>query len=298
MEIKKYLVLFVLLFFSLRPAAQELTLYVIPTSSRINWKSPRSLAFSSLRNLLAKNHYRRHRHFIGHVMVELKDSTRCAILGIVPRSKGNIAIRSYFQAYGLGVLFAQLPGKIEKGPDNNHQLNDRYPAGDIAFIRFKINEAAFLRLWQYQEQYVSRGYDRKYNGSNKPREGKGAGCSAFAVSFVELAGLMSADDLAQWTVMVNVPLKLIGGPEGGFRRVPLVKVVAAGKWADTSKDCYRRLVYYEPKVMFDWIKVKWSAPAGTEKSKYLKENRGKSKGIVIDCRDQKVPADPIFTNRN
>ena len=298
MEINKYLALFVLLFFSLRPAAQELTLYVIPTSSRINWKSPRSLAFSSLRNLLAKSHYRRHRHFIGHVMVELKDSTHYAILGVVPRSKGNIALRSYLQAHGLGVLFEQLPGKLEEGVDNRHQVTDRYPAGDIAFVKFKINEAAFLRLWQYQEQYKRLGYDKIYNGANKPREGKGAGCSAYGVSFIEIAGLMNPDELAKWTVKVNVPLKLIGGPEGGYRWVPLIKVVASGKWADTARDCYRRLRYYEPRLMYDWIVAQWNALQEPGQNKYSRELRGKSMGIVIDCREQKVPDDPIFINRN
>lgn len=61
---------------------QECTIYTIPSPKGINWKSPTRLLFSYLNNYLCRSRYKKEKHPIGHMMVELKDSSRHIVAGV------------------------------------------------------------------------------------------------------------------------------------------------------------------------------------------------------------------------
>ena len=46
---------------------------------------------------------------------------------------------------------------------------------------------------EYFHEYRDRGYAQNYGLPLRPRYGEGAGCSAFAVSFLDVAGLLASD---------------------------------------------------------------------------------------------------------
>jgi hypothetical protein len=277
-------------FFASKAISQEMTLYVIPPKAHINWKSPQSLFFSYAGSLLAHNKYE-YSHPMGHVIIELRDSSHYAIAGMEARSKSDMAADVYRDGYGLGILFADIPGKLTEGKKNADDIAARCEGGDVTFIKFRLSSEAFLKLWTYLEDYKKYGFDKIYNGENKPREGKGAGCSAFATSFIEIATLLPAGELAKWQVMVNVPEKLIGGPKGNNTRVALYKVMLKRKWADTWHK-YRTAVYYEPGLMYKWISAQADKPHTLPICN--KEIRGNAKGVVIDCTRYALQPDPTW----
>ena len=272
--------------------AQQLVLYTMPAPKALNWRSPHTLFMSYLENLLVHTRYPQHRHPLGHLIVELHDTSHYALVGTVAESRADLYHSVMKYRYGLGALFSTFKGKIETAPDNFHQLIDRYPHGDVAYIKFLLNEDAFARLWQYLQEYQARGYDKMYNGYNKPREGKGAGCSAFAVSFVELAALLDSTVLKQWMVRVNVQDKLIGGPEGGNKRINTFWMAFTQRWADTARQAYKPLVYYEPTLVYKWIHKEWSKADSS--LGYGVQRREKTEGIVIDCRNYPSPGGSIW----
>lgn len=272
--------------------AQQLTLYTIPSPLPLNWKSPHTLFISYMENLMIHTGYPHHRHPLGHVIVELRDTAHYALVGAVARSKAELFNTVTKEHYGLGALFTVFNGKLETSEDNFHQLIDRYPKGDVAYIKFLLNEETFRRLWQYLQEYNARGYDKMYNGHNRPREGKGAGCSALAISFVELGALLDTATLAQWQVSVNIQDKLIGGPEGGNKSISMLRMAFTQHWADTAKQAYKRLSYYEPRYIYNWINTAWKYP-DTDLSYGIRQ-RGKAKGIIIDCRHHPTPNSDIW----
>jgi hypothetical protein len=264
--------------------AQELVLYAIPSPRALNWRSPHTLFMSYLENIAMPNKYPGYRHPLGHLVVELRDSCRYEIAGVVAASRLELFNSVAKYRYGLGSLFTRYRGKIQTGNINLYQLADRYADGDVAYIKFLLNEETFEKLWQYLQEYKAKQYYKIYNGENKPREGKGAGCSAFAVSFVEMAGLLDSMLLKQWQVRVNVPNKLIGGPDGGNRHVGMLRMAFTQRWAADDAPGQKTITFYEPSKVYKWIKKAWKK--GGMGYDCLPDNRGKSRGLIFDCRNK------------
>lgn len=293
-DLKKRLFVIAFSTFALVGSAQEMVLYTIPSPRPLNWRSPHTLFMSYIENLAVHTGYPHHRHPLGHLMIELRDTAHYALAGLVAESRAEMFNSVTKERYGMGALFTIFKGKMETGADNYHQLIDRYPKGDIAYIKFLLSPRAFSRLWQYMLEYSERGYDKKYNGRNKPREGEGAGCSAFAMSFVELAGLLDTTITNPWLVKVNVQNKLIGGPQGGYKTISTWRLAFTQRWADTARQAYHPLSYYEPRWIYNWILNEWNKPAEGNHIKYGVQRRQAAKGLVIDCSNIPTPTDDIW----
>ena len=140
-----------ILFQCLNTYSQEMTMYVIPPKAPISWKSPRSLFTSYVRNLLIPNKYPKYAHPLGHIVIELRDSSRYSIEGMVAKSRTELGIKVSLKGYGMGVVFAAAEGELTEGEHNLTDMMKRYPDGDVAYIKIKISREAFDRLWQYKE---------------------------------------------------------------------------------------------------------------------------------------------------
>ena len=273
--------------------AQELTLFTMPSPRKINWSSPRSLLNSAVTNNLTFQH-RSHKHAIGHVFIQLSHEGRKELIltGSVPSPEDNSNDLVLKKGYGLGILFHGMAGRLEKTEDLQAEIVDRFESGRIAYIRFKLNDANYDRLKKYLEIYRKRGYGNTYNGLNRPREGLGAGCSAFGIAFVEVAGLMHPVWREKWPVSVRIPNTLIGGPLTGNKVSPW-KVLKAGSWAKESEP-HRVLTLYEPYYMYEWILEEWRREntAKTGRVKLLK--RKNAFGLEYDCTHVAPPEEPMF----
>lgn len=286
------IIIIVVTHFSLSAQAQELVVYTMPSPVPYNWRSPHTLFVSYMENLMKHTPYPGHQHPMGHMIVELRDSSHYALVGAAPRHRAEFSKAVLMERYGLGTLLTSYTGLLETPEDNMHQLLDRYKNGDIAYVRFLISEETFSRLWQYLNEYRERGYDSIYNGNNRPREGTGAGCSAFAVGFIEVGGLLDSNILDQWQIRLDIQDKLIGGRE---REVSIMRMAFTQRWAKKTRQPYQSIVYYEPNFVFNWITTKYLNRDNS--FPYTIEKRGKSPGIVIDCRDRPTPTVEIWQDR-
>jgi hypothetical protein len=281
-----------LLFTAGQACAQELTIYTIPSPKGINWESPRKLIFSYIANTLVRSRYGKEKHPIGHMLVELRDSTRYALVGTTAIPHSGMTKKVIRKGYGLGILFETITGKLDEKEANLPQIDLRCETGDLAFIRYKISSSVFNRLWQYLEEYKQKGYGKLYNGDNKPREGQGAGCSAFAHSFLEVGGLENILPSAEWSVNVLVPEKLIGGLQLKAKWVQLFKLFFVRRWADPGKQPHRLLSLYDPTFMYNWIIKKYNSLTSADTIQRLVI--GKASGISIDCTERMPPEEPIW----
>ncbi len=288
---KRLFVVAVLLLSASLVSGQELTLYSMPSPREINWNSPQGLALSSLGNRFTFQHLD-HKHAIGHVFIELTDGKELILTGSVP-TKDNTSNRKVLkEGYGLGILFTGIEGRLEDTADLQAELPDRYKTGRIGFIRFLLNPQTYQRLKDYLAEYKARGYGSIYNGLNRPREGLGAGCSAFGVSFLEVAGLLHPVWAKEWPVEVRIPTEVIGGPLTG-NKVPLTKVLLLRRWAE-PKEPHMVLKLYEPYRIWSWINRTWDAEKANPTHKVGLLQRGKAKGLVYDCRHLPCPTEPAL----
>jgi hypothetical protein len=273
---------------------QEITIYTIPSPKGVNWRSPGTLMLSYISNTFARSPYGRQKHPIGHMIVELRDSTRYALCGATNEPHSGMTKKVMQKGYGLGILFETISGKLEEKDDNLSQLRQRSEAGDIAFVTFKVNQLVFDRLWQYLQEYKQKGYDKLYNGSNKPREGLGAGCSAFAYSFLEVGGLTDVLPANEWAVNILVPQKLMGGDNENGRRVQFFKVLFASRWGNPEKQMDRPLFLYDPTLFYQWIVKKYNS--NNRDNFILTSDFNKARGLFIDCTARMPAKEPIWIN--
>lgn len=284
----------------------EFILYAFPPAVPLNWSSPLKLAYGAgLKGRLVFEHGK-NKHTIGHCFMELKgpngehELTGSTTAPDAPSDADFITKHGY----GLGVLFAPMKGALDKKEKLSMELLDRYKTGKMTYLRFIINKAAYDRMKTYINEYRAKGYDQVYNGTNEPRKGKGAGCSAFAVSFLDVCGYIDPYFSKEWVRRVKLPKSLVGGPITG-KHVSLSKVIFKAHWAKDGEE-FIPLEMWDPQLMYEWVhkvyrlSTKLQKEYGNyDKLKILGKNFrfvkiDKALGMYIDIRDIPPATDPIW----
>lgn len=306
---KKLLLAFLLLTIFATPSmAQnyEFILWAFPPAVPLDWSSPLKLAYGAgLKGRFVFEHGK-NKHTIGHCFMELKgpngehELTGSTTAADAPSDADFVTKHGY----GLGVLFAPMKGALDSSAKLQQELLDRYKTGKVTFLRFIINKDAYARMKKYLDEYRQKGYDKIYNGTNEPRKGKGAGCSAFAVSFLDVCGYIDPYFEKEWIRRVKLPTSLVGGPITG-KHVSLAKVIFKAHWAKENEE-FIPLEMWDPQLMYEWVhKVyrlagKMQKENGSfDKLKILGKNFrfvkiDKALGMFIDVRDLQPANDPIW----
>lgn len=278
----------------LRTFGQELTLYVIPSPTEMVWDSPSSLMTSTLRNHL-KSLTGPSDYDLGHIFVELSHEKRGEkLLTGMTRSKPNTASSKIFrQGYGLGILFADLPGRLQRTKEVKASIEPLMESGNLSFITFQLSEANYDRLLQYYAEYKSRGFGSIYNGLNKPREGLGAGCAEFSMSFLDVAGIDHNNWRRAWEIRVKVPEKLVGGVGINSRHVSILQLLLVNRWA---KETEPHLVFevVEPFYMHRWISQMHAQLPDEHRENLRAAKKLNSIGLIVDHSEKSPPGEAVI----
>lgn len=285
----------------------ELTIYVIPSTVKYDWSSPRTLFKSYFKNfkrgLIKKDNY-----LLGHAFVELNNtkSKERILTGMRSASKKESKKLVLKQHYGLGILGADLPGKLETAADLDKKVTKFSRKGQLAFMTFFINDETAERLKLFFQSYKdgidsNKAQGARYGGAFWPRfTGEGAGCSAYAVSFLDLAGLLK-EEFDEWLVKINIPMDLIGGPYNSNQKVRLSDIKKHKSWACSEGSdtlAYEYFEIYDPTLMYEWIQGIWNEQGLCEDLSATPSQFNQAKGILIDSRDIPLPAEEsIFMER-
>lgn len=273
--------------------ADQLTVYAIPATRRMRWSHPRALAIRTITNRAAFWH-RDFKHSIGHVFVHLKSSSAGVDLmtGMTSRVRTEDQDLVLEDGYGLGVMGADMMGRLEDDADLRAELAAREETGLIASMKFRISPAASARLAQFLAEYRAQGLDDHYGGSNRPRYREGAGCSAFGVAFLDLAGLMRAD-FEDWRIRLRVPYRFYGGPLTGLRASVRALLLEGGRWAREDEP-HVKLMLWDPTRMYNWIVATHRRESREPTGAWGLETAGMARVLVEDARATPVPAGPIW----
>lgn len=271
----------------------QLTVYTIPSPWGMDWSSPRALALRGLSNQLGVRHIG-HKHAIGHVFVGLRDPSLAheVLTGMTTESQTEEIELAKDLGYGLGVMGADMLGKFDPAEKLQGELDMRYETGLVSYLRVLLSPENGARVARFFLEYQARGLHRHYGGANRPRYGEGAGCSAFGVAFLDVAGLLEPEYEARWKVVLRVPERLYGGPRTGHE-IPLRRVMAWGRWAREDEP-HVKTVMWDPSMIYDWVQERWQEEHEVPSERWIPELRGRARGLVVDARDRPAPAEPLW----
>ncbi len=280
-------IILLFLLFGFQAFAQSLTIYTLPPPHPLDWSSPNKLITTLTKNLSKKKKYKPFSNRpIGHVVIELKNDDEVIMTGMALEGWHHYMTPFFLWKQGMGILFESAPGYLETTEALREEIDFRADKGELAYIKYLVSEEAYEFLKHYLEFYKFKGYDKIYNGLNKPLEGKGAGCSAFAMSFLEIIKALDPSRIPDWTIEVLIPNKLIGAPLFE-REVPPLRVYFTYKWASEDDAEHTHFILFEPQFIYDWILEQHERKYVEGRTDFYKN----SKGLIFDYVNMAGPAE-------
>jgi hypothetical protein len=282
----------------------QLTIYVIPSKVRYDWTSPHTLYKSYMKNA-SRNIFSKKNYLLGHAFVDLRPAKggERIFTGMRSDSRDEMKEMIFKKHYGLAVLGADIKGRLETEDELAFKLDKFSHTGQLAFMVLWISDAAVNRLTEFFKSYKAEverdgSPGARYGGAFWPRfKGEGAGCSAFAISFLDLAGLLR-DEFDEWQVKIDIPMYLIGGPYNNNNVVYLKEIRKAMSWVD-GEESYEHLELFDPSLMYEWIHKAHNTEIINDSIPVVPLNLDHSVGIRIDDRNVPLPQeDCIFMDRN
>lgn len=282
--------------------ADHLTVYAYTAPLGIDWTSPNSLTWSTIANSLVTDPKLIAIHSIGHLNFHLQCAPSAALpqgadieVGQTNTDDGQMSDNILKDEYGLGTMVSDYKGAWEKPADIEADLKVRYQRGSVAFMDLSIRPESCARAAQYLQEYHARGYDQVYGGlQRKARQGLGSGCSSFAESVLEIAGVMMPEWQNYWSHTVNAPLNLIGGPLTG-NRVSVLEMLFSPTTFSWNKTAKNSMVvqFWDPFLAYWWIQYAFQGKAPF-KLPMVTQKRGKAKGVAIDATSMPTPTEGFW----
>ena len=269
--------------------ANTLTIYMFPSPYGISWKSPGELVTTTIRNQLPKMNRK-----IGHAAVEIDCPSleRHIFAGMRDISDANATFMLKEQL-GMGVLFYNFAGMLENQDELAADLEDKYKSGRLSYLVYQINSPMCERLVKYYDQYRERGYDKFYGLPNRPRYGEGGGCTAFAKSFLEVAGFLTTEHKRNWLKTLRVPLRYIGKPVTNkkIRIIDLVPLLTRSDWAK-QEEPHQTINLWDPDSMHRWVLDQVEMHDGSDTREVIvREN---TVGLKFNRTSSPPPNEPIW----
>ncbi|MFZ4714431.1 MAG: hypothetical protein ACOYL6_11985 [Bacteriovoracaceae bacterium] len=259
----------------------ELTLYFIPSPYGLSWNSPSSITKTTILNRITLKNRN-----IGHVAVEIKTDTEHILTGMAGDVRSSKKLL-FFEGIGLGMLYYNYPGRLESKEELEEEFKIQAKHSRLNFVSFKISSETSARLIQYLSEYKERRCEVRYGLPNQPRLAEGAGCSAFGVSFLELAGILDEEFKKAWSYDLAVPEHVVGTPIG-TKKVNVLQIFLTHTWAKSTEP-HRKIFFWDPDTMFAWVNRKLIQPGPYEQ--VFKHN---VQGLLYDRSQIPTPTNPIW----
>jgi hypothetical protein len=258
----------------------QLIIYSVNPPTPIDWSTPGSTFKSIFRNSFIKESYKIEdlsnndnfsstkkqfvkTHFIGHMFMELKCEGFPTILT-------GMSSPGYEEIKGLlvdGRSFEQVISTTEGHFNTAKELQDEIETrktrvGNLSIMGINLKHDSCEELLKYLTEFRACGVNTRYGGLNaNPHKSEGAGCSAFALSFLQRLNIVpmideigSNDFGSQFLRTVYVPRHLLKfqnkdpevGAWGLLRGLEL-------SWAN-QKNAEKVVTFFDPELFSKWIK--------------------------------------------
>ncbi len=252
------LVLMAIILVSFKVSAAELNLYAIDSPTRLNWKTPKKLLKTTLRNYMRIGHGKRSRHKIGHAYLGFKCDGEVEVISGMTSGKGFKAKESLLKdKVGMSVILIDNNGHFQNHAESSKDIKIFSDTNRISKLQIEITNDQCLLAKQWHEEY-SNSESFIYGGVDKrPLRGEGSGCTAYAMSFFEVANVDFNFFNKLFLRTIYIPNDLLGGDYGLGEKVKVKKILADRRLLSVSTPDSLQVDLYDPNDMHEWIKKTW-----------------------------------------
>jgi hypothetical protein len=275
-----------------------ITLYAIPSPYPMDWSTITTLAMSFARNQFAVSALGQ-THGIGHVAFEVgctlpNGSRKLVVTGQAPKDKASMGgfIDQAKAGEGYSAFFNHVPGRLERRADLEKTLDSLSNVeGEVAFLTLKVSQVSCLEAQRFIQAYDDANVDTRYGLGVRPLYKEGGGCANVGAAVVEVAGPNDFAAISKtWTRTFYIPNELLGGPSN---HVGLGDVLDywSYDWSKKTARPHKKLFFYDPDLMYNWIKAPKPAQAAWDNSpaKYTRYKINNSPGLLLDYTSTSSP---------
>ncbi len=277
----------------------SISFYFFSSPFGINWESPSTLFFSSVKNALSPFN-----RIIGHVAIEVrsKDNQYYEFTSMTDTKK-DLYKRLVIDQIGFGLALANYPGRLETKNQLLTETSKKFSSGRVQIVSYLINDSSLERFKKYLAEYKEKGQDKKYSGLDKnPRFEEGAGCAPFCFSVSEILGLNNHISQKDWLRSIYIPQNIVGPPHQK-KKVSLWKMFNSPsfqKWANKKEAI--TITFWDLDKIFHMIKdnaKKFLIKSNEVKiAKPLKIRKiQKTYELLYDTTNLDTPTEPIWLKR-
>lgn len=267
---KLFLILLTLTSFNLYSA--EINLYAINSPTQLNWTTPKSLLVSTIKNYARLGHGKRSRHKIGHAYLGFKCDGEVEVISGMTSGPGFGAKQSLFSdKVGMSVILMDNNGHFQDHEESLKDIMDLSEAYRVNKLQIEVSNEQCLEAKKWHADY-SASESFIYGGVDKrPLLGEGSGCTAYAMSFFDVANVNF--DLFNKFFMrtIFIPNNLLGGNYGLGKEVPVKTVLKDKRLLAEKTPNSLQVDLYDPNDMYNWIQTTWLEVQKTGKSDSLYE---------------------------
>lgn len=291
----------------------ELLFYSAPAP--LDWSSPTQLVRSTIRNSFAKidvsvdvsesssNNFSSeqqrklvsHPHLISHVNIRLQCRGRAEIL---TGSTGAQSDFEYISKMLLGVTSMEVMVENTKGKMyTTEQVRSWLPfmrsSGWMHSLSYTISDSLCDYVESYLSAYKQSGQDKIYGGLHEePLAGIGAGCAAFAISVMKVAGLYDRVFDTWFRRSLKIPHEVMNRP-GAPAKYRFLDLYLGNysRWADASEPHYA-VTFWDPQLMYNWAYYLKNGYAHWWRDHDVVMD-GKSIVIKVNALNQPTPKSPF-----
>ncbi|WP_413570577.1 hypothetical protein ACLWBD_08380 [Bdellovibrio sp. HCB117] len=231
----------------------ELIFYRAPAP--LNWSTPGNLVRSTFKNLKFKIGDRPYPHSISHVNVRLQCGKKTSLYRGMTSKKSNFSYAWDFVIEGkaLDTFLINVKGRFYTEKEIRTWLPTLKAQGYVRSLKVLLNESQCSRAERYLSLYENLGLQNIYGGLRSlPLQGEGAGCAAFAVSFLQILDLFPSELDEYWKRRLYVPLEILSTQERSARIGAIGYMRGKDRlWAQPSEK-HIILDFWDPERMFQW----------------------------------------------
>lgn len=252
--------------------AAEINLYAINSPTTLNWTTPKSLLLTTIRNFMRLGHGKRSRHKIGHAYLGFKcDGEAEVISGMTSGADFQAKQRLFNENVGMSVILMDNNGHFQDHEESLRDIMDLSKARRINKLQIEVTNKQCLEAKKWHADYSSSD-EFIYGGVDKrPLLGEGSGCTAYAMSFFEVANINYDFFNKFFMRTIYIPNDLLGGPYGTGVNVRVKTVLKDKRNLSVNSPDSLQVDLYDPNDMYSWIQTNWLEIQRSGKSRDLNE---------------------------
>lgn len=226
--------------------AAEFSLYAIKSPKLLDWTTPRSLISTTLQGAIGGAS-----HQIGHAFVGFKCDGETEVLSGMTSGPGfNSRTNLLKKKHGMSVLIQDNAGHLELTEEVRKDIAKLSGGKRMSALKMEISNDQCLRMKEWYREYSLRT-PIIYGGVDKrPLAGEGAGCSAYAMSFIEYADVDFAEFNKRFEQTIYIPNELLGSDTF---KVGIGTIYGNRKKLAVPAANSLEVKLYDPNTMYLWI---------------------------------------------